>query len=59
MLSKSGFGMCMYLYFIPNKICIGLISSEHVQSSFFPIENSVWYSGNQSHVTVAGAASLS
>lgn len=58
MLSKSGFGMCVYLYFIPNKICIGLISSEHVQTSFFPIENSVWYRGNQNHVIMAGAASL-
>ena len=38
MLSKSGFGMCVYLYFIPNKICIGFIFSEHAQTSFFPIE---------------------
>lgn len=58
MLSKSGFGMCVYLYFISNKICIGLISSEHVQTSFFPIEDSVWYRGNQNHVIMAGAASL-
>lgn len=38
MLSKSDFGMCMYLYFIPNKICIGFIFSEHAQTSFFPTE---------------------
>lgn len=62
MFSKSGFGMCVYLYFTPNKSCIGFISSETAQTSFFPIENSVWYSGiysgNQNHVTMAGAASL-
>lgn len=37
-LVKVGFGMCVYLYFIPNKICVGFISSEHAQTSFFPIE---------------------
>lgn len=58
MLSKNGFGMYVYLYFIPNKICIGFTSSEHVQTSFFPMENSMWYSGNQNHLTMAGAASL-
>lgn len=61
MFSKSGFGMCVYLYFTPNKSCIGFISSETAQTSFFPIENSVWYkiySRNQNHVTMAGAASL-
>lgn len=38
MLSKSGFGMSVYLYFLPNKICLGFTFSERAQTSFFPIE---------------------
>lgn len=35
-LSKSGFGMCVCLYFVPSETCLALLFSGHAQTSAFP-----------------------